>query len=66
MSGEPMYVEVAKLKLALGDLWVDVGDELVPILRPFFRSYCYRKALRLYNEGYAAIREWEAIKREVS
>ena len=60
MSGDPMYVEVAKLKLALADLWRDIGDDFSrwnPV-----RMYCHRKASRLYLEAFTAINEWETMK----
>ena len=59
---DPMYVEVAHLKLALADLWVDIGDDLKR-WHPA-RNYCYRKAARLYNEGLTAINEWDRFKAE--
>ena len=59
-SSDPMYVEVAKLKLALADLWRDIGDDF-KWWNPL-QMYCHQKAARLYVEAITTINEWETFK----
>ena len=61
---DPLYIEVAKLKLDLALLWMNIGDDLPKWLIPF-RRFAYRKAARLYTEATTDISEWERIKLEV-
>ena len=61
---ELVYVEIAKIKLALGDLYMDVADDL-PGWLSWLAKRLYRKATVHFVEGYEALRDWEQIKRSV-
>ena len=63
MNDDPMYVAVAKLKLELALLWMNIGEDFKR-WNPL-RTFCYRKAARLYTEAMADINEWERFKLEV-
>ena len=58
---DPRYVEVAKIKLALGDLYADLADSF-PRWMGLFARPLYKKAVTLYTEGYEVLRDWERIK----
>ncbi len=62
---DPMYVEFARIKLAMGDLYRDLADSLPRWLEPLAR-HLYKKAWTNYAEGYEVLRSWEHIKREIS
>lgn len=62
---DPMYVEVAKIKLALGDLYLGAADSL-PRWAGWLNKRLLRKAHALYTEGYEVLRSWEHIKKEIS
>lgn len=58
---DPMYVEVAKIKLALGDLYLGAADSL-PRWMAWLTNRLYRKAYSLYQEGYKILKDWERTK----